>query len=53
MKLETFVYYLIIINVLGFLVYLGNYMLRTHTKGKIYKNEERKLCETPNIRHYN
>ena len=22
-------------------------------KGKIYKNEERKLCETPNIRHYN
>lgn len=34
MNLETFVYYLIIINVLGFLVYFGNYMLRTHTKGK-------------------
>ena len=34
MNLETFVYYLIIINVLGFLVYFWNYMLRTHTKGK-------------------
>ena len=34
MNSETFVYYLIIVNVLGFLVYFLNYMLRTHTKGK-------------------
>ena len=34
MNLETMVYYLIIVNVVGFLVYFLNYMLRTHTKGK-------------------
>ena len=34
MNSETFVYYLIIVNVVGFLVYFLNYMLRTHTKGK-------------------
>ena len=34
MNLETMVYYLIIVNIVGFLVYFLNYMLRTHTKGK-------------------
>ena len=34
MNLEPMVYYLIIVNVVGFLVYFLNYMLRTHTKGK-------------------
>ena len=34
MNSETFVYYLIVVNILGFLVYFLNYMLRTRTKGK-------------------
>ena len=39
-------FYFVIMNAIGIWLY-------QIPKGKIYKNEERKLCETPNVRHYN